>query len=677
MANPNTAKFPTSLATDTDLLVAGDRETATLAGAIGSTDLTILTSTQSFIAPCVISIDDELILISVAASTVLTVPASGRGFDGTTPASHAQGKPVNVNVIRWSHNQMAAEMKAVQSFLGSNGTNIGQAGVYSQLFNWSQTPGGSLGVGSNVVTLVPVPPGISGAAANTYVYLSGGTGAAEACLITGGTAVAGNPSGTIIFSCANTHTGAWTIGTATAGIKEALNTIPADGGRVWLPAGKSTTYATIVLGAATPTTKSEVNSMSLIGQGAGRGVDTAFPADGATTLLWGGASGGTMMKVLGPVGDGTISDMMLDGQGVAAIGLDIVHSYSFLYKKLTISGWSSIGVRAMAVDVNFSGMVTGCNNNLFDTVISSAGTGGGGSVAGLFGQAVPNVNSIYDFASNMIVNSIFRSDAGTGLELRFADNNSFYQTAIVGATGLKLTSPTAGFPGANCFYQCPLSSVTTSAGFDLSTTNTNLFFPLSNSDNPIDPQTLCRFASGIDLTGQWFGVQRDIPLYYATATVSTAIANTAAETAFSKTYTILKYVLNVLGTQVRVKAAGRISSAGSPTMTFRVKIGGVTIGTFTFAVGSGVSGDAFTIDSSFTIAAINSGAMLVGPSIGVMGGFSGASTVQASRTVGFQGIDCRIDNILSLTAQWGTASVSNTVTLDSFTLDILYPGTVG
>ncbi len=677
MANPNTAKFPTTVATDTDLLVASDRATATLAGAIGSTDLTILTSTQGFIAPCVVSVNDELILISVAASTVLTVATGGRGYDGTTPASHAQGQTVAVNIIRWHHNQLAAEVKAVETFLGTNGTNIGQSGVYSQLFNWSQTPGGSLGVGSNVVTLVPVPPGISGGAANTYVYLSGGTGAAEACLITGGTAVAGNPSGTIIFSCANTHTGGWTIATATSGIKEALNTIPADGGRVWLPAGKLNIYATIVLGAGTPTTKSEVNSMSLIGQGAGRGADTAFPADGATTLLWGGASGGTMMKVLGPVGDGTVSDMMFDGQGVAAIGLDIVHSYSFLYKKLTIVGWSSIGVRAVAVDYSFSGMAQGCNNNFFDTVLSGAGTGGGGSIGGQFGQGAPNVNSIFDFASNIFVNSSFRSDAGTGMELRFADNNVFQMTSMVGPVALHLNSPVAGFPGANVFYQCPMGLITSSAGFDLTSTNVNLFFPLSNTDVAQDVLTLVRFGAGFDFVGKWFGVQRDIPLYYATATVSTAISNTVSETAFSKTYTILKYVLNVLGTQVRVKAAGRISSAGSPTMTFRVKIGGVTIGTFTFAVGSGVTGDAFTIESSFTVAAIGTGAMLVGPSIGVMGGFSGASTVQASRTVGFQGCTFTVDNILSLTGQWSVASTSNIVTLDSFTLDILYPGTVG
>lgn len=86
----------------------------------------------------------------------------------------------------------------------------------------AQTPGGSLSIGANVITLTPVPLGINGANTSHYVYISGGTGTAEAVLITGGTAVAGAASGTLIFTCANTHSGAWTIQTATAGIQEML-----------------------------------------------------------------------------------------------------------------------------------------------------------------------------------------------------------------------------------------------------------------------------------------------------------------------------------------------------------------------------------------------------------------------------------------------------------------------
>lgn len=70
-------------------------------------------------------------------------------------------------------------------------------------------------------TTNPCPWGVNGSDANHYLYISGGTGTAEPVLISGGTAVAGGTSGTITFTPANNHTGAWTITSATGGIKEA------------------------------------------------------------------------------------------------------------------------------------------------------------------------------------------------------------------------------------------------------------------------------------------------------------------------------------------------------------------------------------------------------------------------------------------------------------------------
>jgi len=541
-----------------------------------------------------------------------------------------------------------------------------------------QTPGGTLtsGIG-NTVILTPCPLGISGSALNTRLLIQNGVGTAESVLITGGTCTSGLTTGNVMFTPAFNHSGAWTIQSATSGIKEALNFIPADGGVVRMPCGPINLAATIVLGDGTPTTRSTRNSMSLVGCGGGRGVDTAFPATGATTLLWTGASGGTMIQVLGPVGNGTLSDFMLDGQGTAAQTLDLVHAYHWTFRNLTAVGWTSVGSRLVAVDFVFPGMVEGANKNLFENVFIGAGTGGGGSVACQFGQSVPNVSSIFDAAQNVMINSICRSDAGTGMELRLADNNTFYNTAIQGATGLKLTSPVAGFPGANVFVQSPLGGATpisTSAGFDLSTTNKNVFLPLSTTDAPVDPRTLVKFAIGFDFSGEWFGINKSLPLHYASSTSPAAIANTNAETAFNRHYLIPQNTLNFLGGVGRVKAAGRVSSTGTPTLTFQIKLGGVPIGKFTFTVGNNVTNDAFSMETDFTVDALGAGALLVGPSIGVMGGFSGASTIQANRVVGLQGITWTNDNDLTLTAQWSAASASNTVTLDGFTLDIEYPG---
>ncbi len=115
----------------------------------------------------------------------------------------------------------------------------------------AQTPGGSLIIGSNTVTLHPVPAGVNGTDTDHYVYISGGSGTAEAVLITGGTAVSAAPSGTIIFTCAHTHSGAWTIKSATAGGQEA-HSVAVAGSLIQFPAGANYFYGPMTV------TKSEL-----------------------------------------------------------------------------------------------------------------------------------------------------------------------------------------------------------------------------------------------------------------------------------------------------------------------------------------------------------------------------------------------------------------------------------
>src|SRR5271156_4428477 len=72
------------------------------------------------------------------------------------------------------------------------------------------------------VGLTPCPIGVNGSNPNYYVYIVGGPGASEAApVVTGGTCVSGAASGTILVDPANSHTAGYSIGSATAGIKEA------------------------------------------------------------------------------------------------------------------------------------------------------------------------------------------------------------------------------------------------------------------------------------------------------------------------------------------------------------------------------------------------------------------------------------------------------------------------
>ena len=88
------------------------------------------------------------------------------------------------------------------------------------------------------------------------IYISGGTGTAEAVDVLGvGTECSGGTATSICFIPANTHSGAYTIQSATAGIQEAINAIEystQDVGSVevahaYVPAGNYTIYAPVIV----------------------------------------------------------------------------------------------------------------------------------------------------------------------------------------------------------------------------------------------------------------------------------------------------------------------------------------------------------------------------------------------------------------------------------------------
>lgn len=107
--------------------------------------------------------------------------------------------------------------------------------VYASDYNFPPiAPGGTLTAGvSNTVTLPRAPLGVSGSDVGHLLYVSGGVGTAEAVTITGGTCVSGaNAPCTIIFTPANSHSGAWTIQSISGGLQESICAMPSSGGSV-------------------------------------------------------------------------------------------------------------------------------------------------------------------------------------------------------------------------------------------------------------------------------------------------------------------------------------------------------------------------------------------------------------------------------------------------------------
>lgn len=258
MATP-TPVFPAAIATDTQLKVANNAVQTTLKVNVDAVNtILFVNSTAGFVPNCLVSVDNEIMAISSASASPnpsLTIASGGRGFDGTAAATHAAGAKVQMLIDAWHHNALATEIKAIEGFLGPNGQNLSKTSLFynAAVYNFApQSPGGSLIVGSNVITLSPVPKGVNGTNTGYSVYISGGSGSPEAAAVTGGTAVSGAASGTLIVTCANPHSGAWTVASATGGIQEAICDMPANGGVCIVPSDITLRANVVKAGKAQP-----------------------------------------------------------------------------------------------------------------------------------------------------------------------------------------------------------------------------------------------------------------------------------------------------------------------------------------------------------------------------------------------------------------------------------------
>jgi hypothetical protein len=209
-----TPTFPGAIAGDAQLAIAVDRFQTALASPLDTVSTSMTVQNAAGIANwMLLSIDSEIVQVTGPA-VGNTVPIR-RGFDGTAPAIHLTSAAVSGFIDAYHHNTLVAEVEAIESALGANLSRIpGTQFLVSSTYNFTpQAPGGPLAVGTNQIFLNPMPAGLAN---GNLLYISGGTGAAESAPVTG---VGTNY---VYVTCANTHTGAWTIQSATAGIREAI-----------------------------------------------------------------------------------------------------------------------------------------------------------------------------------------------------------------------------------------------------------------------------------------------------------------------------------------------------------------------------------------------------------------------------------------------------------------------
>lgn len=128
--NPNTAAFPTTIATDQDLLAAKRISSSTLSASINASTTTVtVASGAQFLNYEVIRIDDEEMLICSIATNTLTICTGARGYNGSTAASHTSGAAVRGVITSWHHNQIAAEIKAIETRLSTRVAQCQDAGA--------------------------------------------------------------------------------------------------------------------------------------------------------------------------------------------------------------------------------------------------------------------------------------------------------------------------------------------------------------------------------------------------------------------------------------------------------------------------------------------------------------------------------------------------------------------
>lgn len=162
-------------------------------------------------------------------------------------------------------------------------------GLQASAYAWTQTPGGTLSAGvSASVTLTPCPAGVSGSATSLPVYISGGVGTAESVVISGGTCTSGASSGTIVFTPANNHSGAWTVGSATAGIEEAFQVLKAagKGGVIQLGAGVFNLCGKVTV---------DADGITIVGAGS-TGTGPIYSGVGSGGVLTGYGAQGTLIQ---------------------------------------------------------------------------------------------------------------------------------------------------------------------------------------------------------------------------------------------------------------------------------------------------------------------------------------------------------------------------------------------
>ncbi len=441
-ALPQQSNYPGAVDTDRSLFVVADNVQTSLSQQMSTSDTkATVASATGFAINMIATICDtqtntgkctawEHMLVTAISGNQLTVT---RAFAGTSARTHASGKLVTVLIDAAHQQALKSAVIGIETALGPNLTNATSV-INTKSYNFSaQSPGGSLIAGNNSITMTPVPAGVNGTDQNHYLYVSGGTGTPEPCLITGGSGTAGQASGQIILNCTGSHTGAWTLTSATAGITEAM--ITAGNGLIYVPPGTYNVYAAI-----------QIPTMTTL-SGSGQGSTTIFAPNGALTQTrqWQmpGVATDYCMLCMAPNGNSqTVQDLTVDANGASNPYFYYAHvegreASNGTVQRVTLKNHAIQG--GTSVSAVWSGSTANNTNNVFSQV----------SVIGLPTCTVPNGGGAFYVTGygNRIISSYATNYCDSPFVLADCDHCGIYNS-VADLGGGQMGTPAFSIEGA-------------------------------------------------------------------------------------------------------------------------------------------------------------------------------------------------------------------------------------
>lgn len=156
-------------------------------------------------------------------------------------------------------------------------------------------------------------------------------------------------------------------------------------------------------------------------------------------------------------------------------------------------------------------------------------------------------------------------------------------------------------------------------------------------------------------------------------TASATVSNTTTETTLVGTGNgnpTLEPGNLVVGRKIRVKAGGFYSTTGTPTLQLKVKFGTVVVlDTTAVATPAGAANKQWTLEGLITVRTNGSTGTVIAQ--GMVTIASSTTAVQSEQMVntGTVTVDTTVATAITVTAQWGTASASNTITCTNLSVE--------